>query len=270
MSVPKIKNIVIAALVLINAFFLVFIVADSIENSRSERIQLENLTAVFNASGIILDPDNIRNVRTPLPAMRSSRNIQTEERIAQAVLGSVDIAEHGVIINEFTRHGAGTATFYSGGNFDIMLYDGVISSDDEAETVRRILNDMGIEVSDVFESEYGIFTAFVAYRGFRIFNNTIRFIFGNGSLRAVFGRYIAAIEPADDSEIPSVITSLLAFLAYADGPDEILQVEAGFYSESGMIGDGFLKPVWLISTNSGRRHIANGTDIWQITDNFSF
>jgi hypothetical protein len=167
----------------------------------------------------------------------------------------------------------GTAEFYSAGDFEIRLNDGVITSENGTlRTVQLLLRDMGIDtishtVSSSQESEILTFTG--AYKGAGIFNCTTEFIFSGGSLQTVKGRYITGVEPAEDGkEIMQVGTTLLGFLAWVRSGNaecaNIYSIEAGYqHSVSGSFGEGVITPAWLVVTDTGRYIVDDATgEIW--------
>jgi len=261
MSVSRIKSLAIAALVLINVFFLTLIIHDSVTDARSERQALENAVTVLENAGIIIDPSDIITHGT-LRTMRTTRNIEAEERIAQAALGSTVMTEHGLIyVHESDR---GRASFGHDGTFDISLNEDVVTNaNGTLRAVERLLRDMRIEVLDNLHL-YGrpgaeTVVADLAYKGVGVFNSAIRFEFIDGSLRAITGRNITVIETAEDTtEISSVSTALLGFLAEVRRGDYeamwIKRVEAGYFYR---VGEGVLVPVWLITAN-GIDYIIDG------------
>jgi len=130
---------------------------------------------------------------------------------------------------------------------------------------------MGLETTrlDVSISPYGeTVTVVAAYGDASIFNCVIDFVFVDGSLVAVRGRYVAGIEPAGDGhELSGVGTALLGFLAAVRNVERedvfctrVVGVEAGFlHRVVGSFGEGVLEPVWLISTDSGRYVFVDAT-----------
>jgi len=276
MSGSRIKTIIIAALVLVNAFFLVLIALDAVAEALAERETLENVSAIMRAGGIEIDPDDIStagNIKT----MRTARVVEVEADIAQALLGTTTMTTQGVIyLYENAERGA--AEFASAGDFEVLIKDGAITDEvGHVRTVSALLKKMNLETSApaVSQSPDGVtatVTVVGAYRGANIFNCPIEFAFENGSLRTVRGRYVAGIEPAEDgTEISKVATALLGFLA-AVGNEEredvqctrIYGVEAGYmHRVSGSLGDGVIAPAWLIATDNGRFIIDDATgEIW--------
>ena len=255
------------ALVAINALFLAIIVIDTYADARSERRAIENVCAILKSNGIDIDSDAIDTNYT-LRTMRTARGIEMEASVAVAVLGPVEMTDQGIIY-QYENQERGTAQFSSAGEFEIWLNEGVITSDDgTVRAVKELLRKMKIETSGIEEkpgSGGDTVKAVSAYKGASIFNGTIDFIFSDGSLNTIIGRYVTGIEPAEDGvNISHVETALLGFLAAVKKGDvecsKIQSVEAGYqYSVVGSFGDGEIAPVWMITTNEGRFIVDSAT-----------
>jgi len=257
------KSLVIAALALINIFFLVVIGFDTVNDARTKRQAIENVCAVLQKGGIAIDPDNVKS-GGEIKTMKTSRGDETEAAIAHAVLGPTVMTDQGVIYQYFSET-RGVAEFSSAGDFEIRLNEGAITETNGAlRTVQGILRDMKLEASGI--NVYGepgneTVTAVSAYKGVSIYNCTIEFKFQGGNLLTVKGRYITGITPAgEDTVISQAGTALLGF--YAAVRDEsrediactsISSVEAGYqYRVVGTFGEGLISPVWLFVTDTGQ------------------
>ena len=260
MSVSRIKTIFIAALLLVNGFFLAIIVIDTYADARDERQAIENACAILQLNGISINPDSIKTANS-LRTMRTERGVEPEAAIAYAFLGTADMTDQGVIYL-YENADRGTAEFFTAGIFEVHLNEGVITNENGTlRTVRELLQSMKLETSEIAaRSESGGETVTVvsAYRGVSIFNCTIDFVFSGSSLISVSGRYVTGIEPAEDGAvISSVSTALLGFLASVKNGDvecmEILSVEAGYHHNVvGSFGEAEIAPAWLITTANAK------------------
>jgi len=274
MSVSRIKTIVIMTLVLINIIFGAVIVFDSTADARIERQVLENTCTVLRTGGIEIDPEAII-ANNAIITMRTAREDETEAMIAQAVLGQTVMTDLGVIYL-YENAQRGTAEFYSAGDFEIRLNDGVITNENGTlRTVQGLIRDMGLETSSQIVSlgqEYETVTVVGAYKGTSIFNNTTEFIFSGGSLQTIKGRYVAGVEPVENgSGIMQTGTALLTFLAWVRRGNaectSIYKAEAGYlHSVSGSFGEGAISPAWLITTDTERYIVDDVTgEIWAVS-----
>jgi len=270
MSISRIKTIAIAALILVNAFFISFIIIDAAADARAGREAIENACAILRAGGIMLDPDDV-NTAGAIRTMKTARVIESEEAIARAILGSTEKTGQGVIYL-YENAERGTAEFASAGDFEIRLSHGAITNNNGTmRTAERLLRDMKLETSRlVYSMGQGseTVTAVGAYKGASIFNCAIEFIFRENSLETIKGRYVTGITVAEGGdEISSVGTALLGFLAAVRNEERedvkcthIFSVEAGYqYRVAGVSGEGSISPSWLITTDEGRYLIDDAT-----------
>ena len=263
MSVSRIKTLVLAVLALVNIFFLVLIISDTVADARSERQATQNVCSVLQAGGIIIDPDNVRADNSLRP-MKTARGNEAEATIAGAVLGPTVTTVRGVIY-EYENAQNGIAVFYSGGDFEININPGVITNTSgTVRVVQRLLRDMKIATSEiVLTGEPGSETVTVlsAYKGVGILNCAIEFVFAGESLESIRGRYVAGPELVEDGAgMSHVSTALLGFLAAVRNEERedvvcarILNVETGYrHHVVGSFGEGVIMPVWLLTTDTGK------------------
>jgi len=277
MSGSKIRNIAIVSLLLINMLFLAVIIIDAADDVRARREALENVSAILRANGIAINPDLIRDTE-PIRTMRTFRDIQSEEKIAQALLWATVKTDQGIIYS-YENPNRGIAFFYSAGDFSVQMIEGAIQKtpDGAIRTVESILRNMNIETAEITkllatEDDIEIITAVAAYRGISVFNGIIEFKFVGDSLKEVSGRYVTGIEPIDESTaISHVGTALLVFLSAVRDESrqdifctEIFNIEAGFrHRPIGLFGEGVIEPAWMITTDNGRFMIDDTTgEIW--------
>jgi len=257
----------IAVLVLINAVFLTVIITDSVADSRSKRLAIENVCSVLNDNGIAVDADDVGEYAA-LRAMKTTRVFESEEAVARRLLGDVETTGQGAIYR-YENAGAGYAEFSSAGVFEVRIEPGVILSGGDARKVADdLLRDMLIDASDIAVlSAPGrdTVTVLCTYKAASIFNCAIEFAFEGGSLTAVTGRYLTGIEAVEDGHVlSSPGTALLAFLSAVRKGDvecaKIESVEAGFqHHESNPYGEGEISPAWLIVADTGRYILDDAT-----------
>ena len=272
LSNSRIKTVAIAALALINLFFLTYIIRDAAADARNEREAIENVCTIMRERGIMISPEDVKTGGT-IRTMRTSRALEAEEVIAGAILGPTAITDQGVIYL-YENAERGSAEFASAGDFEIRLNKGVITNEGGTlRTVEELLGAVKLESAGMtvtLDQERGIETVVVlgAYREARIFNCSIEFIFGSGSLQTVRGRFVAGVEPAeDDAGISHISTALLGFLAEVRRKErkdvaatQIYRVEPGYrHRVVGSFGEGVLAPAWLISTDAGNYIIDDAT-----------
>lgn len=260
MSTSGLKTIAIAILLLINALFLTVIISDAFADMRSQRETIENVSEVLRAGGIKIDPGDILT-NDSIRTMHTARSVEAEAIIAEAILGQTVVSDQGVIYT-YENAERGVAEFASAGDFEIRLREGAIMvTNDTLRTVQGLLRSMKLESTrlNVSVSPDGeIVSAVSAFRNASIFNCNIEFVFSEGSLHTIRGRYVAGFEPAEDGIVISPVgTALLGFLAEVkrDREDvdctEIHSVEAGYHHRVAGSFGGVISPAWLIVTDNG-------------------
>ena len=270
MSGSRIKTLVIAALVLLNLFFLTVIIIDAAADSQNERQAIINVCAVLRGGGLEINPENIK-ADNSLRIMRTTRADIAEETIVRAILGPTDMTVSGVI-HLYENPERGTAEFYSGGDFEIKLIAGLpVGEQGFVGFVRDLLKKMALEVSDIIPGDQpggGTVTAVSSYRGISIINCTIEFIFSDNVLQTVKGRYVTVVEPLEDSaSLSHVGTALLSFLTAvrSDEREDVVcsridSVVAGYqHHVVGTFGEDVIIPVWIVMTDAGRYIVVDST-----------
>jgi len=274
MSVSRIKTIAIAMLLLINAFLGAVIIIDAADDARIERQAIEDACAVLSSSGIMIEPGFVITNNT-IRTMRTVREDEAEAKIAQAVLGETIMTDLGVIYM-YENEQRGTAEFYSAGDFEIFLKEGVITNENGTlRTVQGLIHGMGLETASqivMLDQDRETVTVIGAYKGVNIFNCTTEFIFSAGSLKTIKGRYVAGVEPLENgAEIMHAGTALLGFLTWVRNGNavctHIYRVEAGYqHSVFGSFGEGVISPAWLITTDTEKYIVDDVTgEIWAMS-----
>ena len=265
MERSQVKTIAIIALALINLFFLSLIIIDFALETRDTRLEIELAATALAGEGISINPDEI-NINRNIFAMITTRDMDAELRIAQTLLGDVEIIDQGLIFR-YENPEKGVAQFYSAGDFEIVFRQASIPIEPGAElnVAAGKLSEMGIQRAGIQSSVINgskVVTATGAYGGAAIFNNTIEFVFdsnilGGHYLSSIRGRYISGFEPIENGrQISTVGSVLLGFMANVRSGEiesrNILSIEPGFqFRPSGAIGEGIISPAWLITTETG-------------------
>jgi hypothetical protein len=252
-KVTRLKNIVILALIIVNALFLVFFIGRLVKEHSDKKEALMNLSALFERNGIHIDTGNIREGGT-LSGLLVSRNTQKEQLLAEKLLGQTEVTENGGI---YTYTGKdGQAVFRSGGTFEITfssrVYGGISSV---RSTAKSLLQTMGIEtvsLSVAGEQENETVDALCSWERQPIFNCRILFVFKDGGLSKISGRYAANISVTDGrTDMSSCATSMMYFLDEVRNGriscSQIFRIEPGYKLKAS--GD-LISPVWRVVTDT--------------------
>jgi hypothetical protein len=270
-EVSKIKNLVIAALVLLNIVFLVSFLWGKISEDANHRKALEYLSTVMAQNGIALDTKVI-DEGEELQYLKTSRDRTGEERAVEAILGETVMTDQGGNIFYYkSQDGDGEALFQNGGVFDFALKKGVIEISGSAEaTVKRLLQGMAIN-ADVGQAEDGnghqTVTAVCSWGKTPIYNCIITFEFTDGSLVRINGKRAMNIEATDEKiGMYGAETAILSFLEEVNKGEinctKIECVRSGYYLVSASaVDNGELKAVWQLVTDNGTYYVDASTGI---------
>jgi hypothetical protein len=271
-SAGKIKNLVLVALALINAFLLfVFATVQTGELSR-RRERLEDIRVVLARGGIAVAPAAIGG-DLKLAAQRTQRDESAEDQIVAAVLGAAEKTVRGGVLSMYTGD-YGSASFNGRGEFIIesaARNPGLSAPRRESEIAetKRLLRDMGIRASGVRETrEPGSGSVSVSvvctYADAMIFNCPVKFEFESGRLARVSGRVASVAEQGGAVGQLDAATALLRFLPYILSEDpscsEITRVTAGYQFNVEAVGGGELSPGYAVETDRGEFFIYSVTD----------
>jgi hypothetical protein len=262
MSTGKVKNLVIVALLMLNAFLAVFFIWGRAGELSVRREILEDICAIMRNNGIGITPSAIDGYKE-LASYGTSRDTQGEDALAAAVLGQAERTESGIISRYAGQHG--TATFNGRGEFVVDIYPGEITAPDASARTRELLKSMGLSTGALTITRSGAelsVSAVCTFEGAPVFNCPVRFDYTDGSLIRVSGRRADALRDTADVGISAAAEALLVFLAYVKSEaipcGEITRAEPGYQFNVGAVGDGELSPGWLISADAGEFFVYSG------------
>ena len=88
MEWPRVKNILIVLLALVNAFLFIVYITSNISDARAEQETRLNVVSVLSKCGFSIDESLIPGKRSVLYPLSVERNLKNEDKIAKAFLGS--------------------------------------------------------------------------------------------------------------------------------------------------------------------------------------
>lgn len=206
----RLKNMIILILLLLNAFLLFSLAQRRASEREAFRRTAEQLVALFEEDGMVLDPDAI-SADAPPDGVTLARDTALEEQAAAFLLGEVlASSDQGGGIYHYSGAG-GEALFRSSGGFEIS---GVLEKEDAGEVCRDFCRTFSYEVPDIrLDGEGGgVFTASAVYGKLPVFNCTVTFTIEKGTLIAVSGTLLPKTGTAAAEEEPlSAAGALVAF-----------------------------------------------------------
>lgn len=265
MDTAKVKNIILALLVILNIALFSVVVADR-QTARAAGAELERTAAaVLEENGLRLS-ENV-DLSAFSPCIYSlTRALDKEEKYAGAVLGEpLSVQDSGGI--RYYEGSSGMGRFHGTGEFEIYLTAGKYTAEGDAvRTAAAFLKDMGVEASkgltfcEAGGSGMSVSTV-CAVDGAPIYNCAVDLTFIDESLMAVSGyRPFYNVKVSEGGERPmDVYTVLLRFLSElrAEGTvgRELTEVELGYKLVSSLSGESTLTPVWHFVTDTGAYYI---------------
>jgi hypothetical protein len=260
MKTTHIKNIVIWALIAVNAFFLGFWIVGLAADYGIKIETHRNLQALLLQNGINLDTKSIEETGE-MYTMESFRVVAQEQKLANTLLGTTVLTVRG---NNYTYTGeSGHALFTNGGEFQVLFTPGMeAGGSGTRSTVRRLLGMMDLEAriqggddANEANADAETMTAVCVWNGHEVFNCRMRFIFNDGKLTEISGKYAPNIKATSaKNDMTTCATAVLRFLEEIRTGTykctEITDVRPG-YMLTASFGDGSLDPTWRITTDSG-------------------
>lgn len=258
MSTSRVKTLVIVVLVIINAFFLTFIVWGRVSSSIEHRETLEEISGILERNGITVKADDIHD--SPLLSEAEIvRDTGREQAIASALLGDVSQPDSGGgSISKFESP-TGSAVFSGTGEFTIDLTGGeYTASGDTVNEAKKLLGLMDMQYTDIQTTQRDgseDVSATFTYNGSSIFDCRIDLIFENGTLTQVNGKYPTGIENSPGGAVQNTApTAVMAFLSDVKSGNvacsSISDIRSG-YDTQFEVFSGKLIPVWQIATDTG-------------------
>jgi len=257
----KMKNFILIVLVLVNFFLLTIVVSNETETRRLRIQREESLRGIFLHNDISIDEDISLNI-SPLPELNLVRNLSAEEEAVSSLIGKCGAEDLGgsIIYYEGTK---GTARFRGTAEFELMfepdaIYEGSNPSVTAADAVKRLgfksISDRTVVTED---GEDCTVSLALSYKGMPVFNGRVSCYFTNGSLNLVEGRaYFSQLKSKGSTDdLPDACTILMRFLEYIKAQNlpcgSIDGLEAGYFTESAVVGECVMRPVWRVSTDFG-------------------
>ncbi len=262
MEYSKIKNIIIAILLLVNIFFLAIFIIGHTESGKLERQAKEDIVSIFAAGGVSLDISKIPK-DVSLGYYKLARDTGAEKLIAETFLGAKDMTSAGGNVYQYANV-LGEATFRPGGEFEILFTSGKDFEDSSPKALLSYLKNMGFDVDEKnvkteVSGDAATLTFSLDYSSLRVFNASVVMKFKAGKLVSVAGRRPASYPQYSDSAVMNVSTALISFINGIKELDpscrEVRGVAAGYLISENAPGSFELLPVWRMEANSGSYYV---------------
>ena len=259
MDTGKIKNFIIAALVLVNLFMLGLYGAARSSEAEMQRNAYIQLQSLYEKSGINL-PAGLDITRRAPTGQGMTRNLEAERSMAESVLGKCSVIEQGGNIYAYSGPD-GQASFRGTGEFEMLLAYGVAdTSRGKVQAAQNLLEKMGIEpgefVSQEDDEEQTRVVLSCKFENSEVYNARVNFLFSGDNLMIVYGRRVFdTAAKISETETIDAGTALVRFLYDSVEAGhvctDILSISAGYAMNVTVSGDCILSPVWHVVTNTG-------------------
>lgn len=250
MERSNLKNIVILTLALVNLFLLGSLFLRHSEEQSARARTAEELTSLFAADGVSLDPDSISD-DVPPAKKTLNRDPSAEQALAAFVLGKqVTVSDEGGGLYTYTSS-QGQGFFHPGGSFDIT---GRLAGDGVDAFCRDFCKIYGYGNLEISSDASHSLTAVQYYNGYPVMNATVTFLVEDGCLISVSGTYLSGRELSSESNSMTAATALSQFLRFRreDGAvvSAVKDVYLCYQLQSTPVASMALSPAWCIVTDT--------------------
>lgn len=263
MDSSRLKNIILIILIAANLVLGSIAAADISDHGRMTREALEGAWEILARSGIKAAPGTLDRIRFP-DTIVLRRSLQEEEKNVSALLGSVQVNGQGGNIIYYSGD-IGEAVLRGTGGFEILFNCGVgWSAKSPEDTALLAAKKFGLTVSDsegavsggLDANGDGSFELLCSRGGIDVVNCRATVTFAGGNIFLMTGtRVLETSDSRENTALLDLPTIMMRFLEIVrEGGyicSELRGISICYIQESSASGDGNLRPVWRIVTDSG-------------------
>lgn len=265
MEWPKLKNIIILILLLLNGFLLVLVGMRYTESVQYERAALEQTLKVLEGQGIQADGAALAPAGELAP-LTAERDLERELQLAQALLGQDTQAENrggGLYLYQGSN---GELSVRAGGELSANMADdpNQFVTEDLERHASGLLKRMGVDVERIGVTEEDEWTRVrlrQLWNGAPVFSCEVELAYRNGVLESIQGTLTAAqAGTAEAGQALTLPTALMRFseeiAATGDVCTAVRSMEPGYRGTVQSLSGGVrLSPVWLVTTDTARYYL---------------
>lgn len=257
MEWPKLKNIIILILALVNLFLLAMLGFQERGAVQDQEQAIADTISVLERNGIKMNVSNIP-AELELTTMTIERDLESEAILAQALLGECESRDLGS--GRYAYQSArGTAEFRSNGNFSIAFREGQRWREEDLSGVLAAMEEGGF-AGTVISKDIGQFpmtlTLCQKWQDVLVYSCQAVLTVEDGYLISIVGQRLMGTPQSenDKTEMISVPTALLKILneinSMGDICNEITSMTPG-YVLTASADVGRMIPVWYVTTDTG-------------------
>lgn len=269
MEWPKLKNIMLIILLLVNLFLLVLLCYREGRSAQYFERTRENAIEILARNGIAVE-ENVLPQDASLAPLSMERDKTAEAEAAAALLGPVTESGQGGA-SVYTGE-KGTARFSRTGAFSATLWENaypLTAGQTVQENALSVLAQMEIDavvLSAETDGNKTVVTARQLWNGTPVFSCGITLVYENQTLVSIregkSTRLTGTPVRTDTEESQSAVTALMRFLEgindLGDVCTELTGMTAGYVFTAGVSDPITLKPIWYITTDTGSYYLNAG------------
>lgn len=259
----RVKNIILAILVIVNGMLLLLVWNQKTETQRYEQSALDGAVQVLAENGIALSPQAVEGDKSRQPGS-AERDLDAEAALAAILLGEAVQGENrgGGLYTYSTQ--LGELSFRPGGVLAAELTDAPVwHAEDPESHAAALTGSLGIEcrrVRSSLASGNGTILYVQLVGGAPVFSCQVTLTYQDGRLCSLSGTLLAMTEPElENGTLLSLPTVLMRFLddvlVSGDVCSAILEVEPGYMMTQSFSNAIQLRPTWYISTNTADYYV---------------
>jgi hypothetical protein len=244
------KTYLIVLLLIVNLVFAAALVNDIMEGNRARDAGLRDLVSVYRSSGVTLAEGAIKELRTPPVSVRIVRSAESEQRLAERLLGPGTLGEDlGGSIFYYTGM-SGVARFRLDGTFEVSLPYYSTTGGKLESFAEDLAATMGVKVR-LLDTVGSTLHYAVLHGGSDVVNQRISFSFGSTIGVTVAGVYVVGAEqPGDEYNYADALTASLKFLREIESGGILCGAVDRVDSVYLFSGSAYI-PAWRFSGDSG-------------------
>ena len=259
----RVKNIILAILVIVNCMLLILVWNRKAETLRYEQSALDGAVQVLAENGITLSPQSIEGRKSHQPGS-AERDMEAEAQLAAILLGETVQGENrgGGLYTYRTRFGE--LSFRPGGVLTAELANvPVWETADPESHAAALMGSLNIDcyrVQSNLSSGSGTILYVQLLEDAPVFSCQVVLTYAEGRLCSMSGTLLAMTEPElENGTLLSLPTVLMRFLddvlTSGDVCSAILEVEPGYLVTQSFSNTIQLRPTWYISTNTADYYV---------------